>query len=90
MAAEAVEPRKRRKYTIEEREEILAAVADVGVVEAARRDGVPQTTVSNWLHRDAAKVAQARPKELIERRLSDGRHAPKTVGNGIGNQRAIT
>jgi putative transposase len=36
--------------------EILKAVDKVGVVEAARRHGVPQTTVSNWLHRDAAKV----------------------------------
>lgn len=61
MASEAAEPRKRRTYTIEEREEILAAVDKVGVVEAARRHAVPQTTVSNWLHRDAAKVARERP-----------------------------
>jgi len=59
MRAEADEPRKRRKYTAEERAEILKAVDEVGVVEAARRRGIPQTTVSNWLHRDAAKVAVA-------------------------------
>src|SRR5215216_3250599 len=56
MAPEADEPRKRRQYTTEKRGEILEAVAEVGVVEAARRHGVPQTTVSNWLHRDAVKV----------------------------------
>ncbi|MBC7974976.1 MAG: helix-turn-helix domain-containing protein [Myxococcales bacterium] len=34
--------------------EILKAVDEVGVVEAARRHDVPPSTVSNWLHRDAA------------------------------------
>src|SRR4051812_1353430 len=50
--------RKRRKYTAAKRMEILNAVEEAGVVEAARRHGVPQTTVSNWLHRDATKVVQ--------------------------------
>ena len=65
MAAKAAEPRKRRKrwkrrrYTAAKRREILKAVDEVGVAEAARRHGVPQTTVSNWLHRDATKVAEA-------------------------------
>ena len=52
--------RKRRKYTAAKRMEILQAVAEAGAVEAARRHGVPQTTVSNWLHRDATKVAKER------------------------------
>ncbi len=58
MAEEVDEPRKRRTYTIGERSEILKSAAQVGPVEAARRHGVPQTTVSNWLHRDATKVAK--------------------------------
>src|SRR5512144_3070228 len=58
MAAEADERRKRRRYTAAERMKILEAVDQVGVVEAARGHGVPQTTVSNWLHRDATKVAK--------------------------------
>jgi transposase-like protein len=58
MEAETDEPRKRRTYTTAKRVEIVEAVDDVGVVEAARRHGVPQTTVSNWLHRDAMKVAK--------------------------------
>ena len=32
--------------------------AAVGVREAARQHGLPQTTVSNWLHRDAKKQPQ--------------------------------
>jgi transposase-like protein len=52
MAAEADERPKRRRYTTAERMKILEAVEEVGVVEAARGHGVPQTTVSNWLHRD--------------------------------------
>jgi putative transposase len=58
MTAEAHEPRKRRKYTTAERLAILKTAAKVGPVEAARRHGVPQTTVSNWLHRDATKVTK--------------------------------
>ena len=57
MIMKADGPRKRRRYTIAKVEEILQAVEEEGVVEAARRHGVPQTTVSNWLHRDATKVA---------------------------------
>lgn len=52
MAA-ANEPRKRRQYTAEDRARVLAAVKEVGVVLAARRHDVPQTTVSTWLGRDA-------------------------------------
>jgi putative transposase len=68
MARDAAEPRKRRKYTTAKRVEILKAVDEVGVVEAARRHDVPQSTVSNWLHRDAAKVAKetAAPKAASE------------------------
>ena len=58
MTAEADEPRKRRKYTTAERLAILKTADKVGPVEAARHHGVPQTTVSNWLHRDATKVTR--------------------------------
>src|SRR3954471_8826057 len=58
MTAEAEEPRKRRKYTTAERLAILKTAGKVGPVEAARHHGVPQTTVSNWLHRDATNVAR--------------------------------
>lgn len=64
MTAEADEPRKRRKYTATERLAILKTAAKVGPVEAARHHGVPQTTVSNWLHRDATKVGA---QEVVER-----------------------
>ena len=58
MTVEADKRRKRRTYTTAERLEILKTAAKVGPVEAARHHGVPQTTVSNWLHRDAPKVGQ--------------------------------
>jgi hypothetical protein len=47
--------RKRRNYTAAERVTILKTADRVGPVEAARHHGVPQTTVSNWLHRDAMR-----------------------------------
>lgn len=64
MSARAKRPRKRRRYTRAERTEILKSADEIGPAAAARRHGVPQTTVSNWLHRDAAKVAKrtAAPK----------------------------
>jgi transposase len=80
MAVETAEPRKRWKYTIKEREEILAAVDAVGVVEAARRHGVPQTTVSNWLHRDAARVAKERPKKEAAKRMVEEQRDQEILG----------
>jgi hypothetical protein len=81
MAAETAEPRKRRKYTIEDRKEILAVVDAVGVVEAVRRHGVPQTTVSKRLHRDAAKVAKERPakQEVAKPVVGRGEEDASTV-----------
>jgi len=62
--------------------EILAAVDAVGVVEAARDHDVPQTTVSNWLHRDATKVAreQAAQKAAARGRSKLAKEAAERAG----------
>src|SRR6266567_4139274 len=73
MTAEADEPRKRRKYTTAERLTILKAAAKVGPVEAARRHGVPQTTVSNWLHRDATKVTREEEAQEVGERAAQSK-----------------
>jgi transposase InsO family protein len=71
MAAKASKPakqrrwRKRQRYTTAKRREILEAVNEAGVAEAARRFGVPQTTISNWLHRDAARVAKKQAAQPV-------------------------
>ena len=60
----------RRQYTTAERAKILASVEAVGVSKAALQHGVPQTTINNWLHRDAAKVAKpdtAPPSKRVAR-----------------------
>ena len=75
MAANSDERWKRRKYTAAKRMEILNAAAEAGVVEAARRHGVPQTTVSNWLHRDATKVVQ----EQAVQQAADGAGGSKVT-----------
>lgn len=73
MTAEADEPRKRRKYTTAERLAILKTAAKVGPVEAARHHGVPQTTVSNWLHRDATKVAREEEAQEVGERAAQSK-----------------
>src|SRR5437867_2315515 len=73
MTAEADEPRKRRKYTTVERQAILKTAAKVGPVEAARHHGVPQTTVSNWLHRDATKVAKEEEAQEVGERAAQSK-----------------
>jgi transposase-like protein len=39
---------KRRSYTKEERDAVLADVPGLGVNAAARKHGVPQTTLTRW------------------------------------------
>jgi putative transposase len=73
MTAEADEPRKRRKYTTAERLTILKTAAKVGPVEAARHHGVPQTTVSNWLHRDATKVTREEEAQEVGERVAQSK-----------------
>ena len=79
MTAEADEPRKRRKYTKAERLAILKTADKVGPVEAARHHGVPQTTVSNWLHRDATKVAREVGERADEAKPTRTRRAGTTA-----------
>src|ERR1041384_692808 len=78
MSARARRPGKRRRYTRAERTEILRSASKVGPVEAARRHEVPQTTVSNWLHRDAAKA------EEVAKKIA----AAKTTGRPEKSKRA--
>ena len=47
----AIEQKTRREYTKEERDAVLADVKKMGVCAAARKHGIPQTSVSNWLRR---------------------------------------
>ena len=77
MTAEADEPRKRRTYTTAERLAILKTADKVGPVEAARHHGVPQTTVSNWLHRDAANVAKAMEVQEVGGRAAESKPRQK-------------
>ena len=77
MTVEADEPRKRRTYTTAERLAILKTADKVGLVEAARHHGVPQTTVSNWLHRDAAKVAKAMGVQEVGGRADESKPRQK-------------
>jgi putative transposase len=51
--------RKRRRYTNAELEAVLADVPTLGVTAAARKHGVPQTSVSNWIHRPGVQVKAA-------------------------------
>lgn len=77
MTAEADELRKRRTYTTAERLAILKTVDKVGPVEAARHHGVPQTTVSNWLHRDATNVAKAMEAQEVGGRAAESKPRQK-------------
>jgi putative transposase len=82
--AGANEPRKRRQYTAEDRARVLAAVKEVGVVEAGRRHGVPQTTVSNWVSRDARVAADRAASIAPSRRSERGRAASAPSTKPIG------
>jgi len=53
---------KRREYGVEEREKILADAERLGVAEAARLHGMPQSSLSNWRNRDARGVDKLRRK----------------------------
>jgi putative transposase len=53
---------KRRGYGVEEREKILADAERLGVAEAARLHGMPQSSLSNWRNRDALGADKQRRK----------------------------
>ncbi len=55
--------RRRRRYSDEERETILADAEALGVAEAARKHGMAQMTVSNWRNRPMAVKRRTAPEE---------------------------
>ena len=52
---------KRRRYSADERNEILGSVEQLGVAKASRKHNVPQTTISNWRHRDVKSSPAGEP-----------------------------
>jgi putative transposase len=58
---------KRRSYTKEEREAVVADVPALGVTEAARKHGVPQTNVTHWA-RVAGVGREGKPSPTATRR----------------------
>ncbi len=52
--------RKRRSYSKKERAAVLADVPELGLCEAARRHGIPDSTVGNWVVRQRA--SEKKPK----------------------------
>ena len=63
MKDKATGKRGRRRYSEEERETILGDAEALGVAAAARKHGVPQTTVSNWRNRPMAAKRRTAPEE---------------------------
>jgi transposase-like protein len=62
---------------------ILKTSAKVGPVEAARHHDVPQTTVSNWLHRDAKKVAQEVEAQEVGARADESKRTRRAATSAI-------
>lgn len=62
-------PRKGRQYRAEDRAKVVAAVDELGVSEAARRHGVPQTTVSAWRRRYAQATSAKTNSEVAGREV---------------------
>ena len=56
---------RRRRYTDEQREAILKDAESLGVVEAARKHRMPQTTVSHWRNRPMAAKRRTAPEEPV-------------------------
>lgn len=71
--AEASEPRKRRKYTAQERRKTVALAEQVGAAEASRRTGIPQTTVSSWTSRGGS---------------ASRKHVDEAVQQGVAHEEA--
>lgn len=71
-------PAPRRRYTTEQRAAILADVSELGVVGAARKHGLPITTVSNWKSRKPNGAAKQQ-RELGEATCVDEGASPSVA-----------
>jgi transposase InsO family protein len=58
--------RTRRRYTDVEKRDAIALAHQKGVVAAAREVGLPQTTLSNWLHPRATQASKGPPPPVAE------------------------
>jgi transposase InsO family protein len=79
--------RTRHRYSVAEREEILADAESLGVMAAVRKHGVPQTTVSTWRRRygvgselperrdDLATEPEVPPKARVAKRYTASQKA---------------
>jgi len=80
-----METSSRRSYTKEQREAAVADVPTLGVIEAAKKHGAPQSCVSRWakdagVQREAAPSASARrPKATTHRPKEQPKPEPKSA-----------
>jgi transposase InsO family protein len=80
MSSTGDKARTRRRYTARERSTILDDVEELGVVEASRRHGVPQTTVSGWCQRDPSRRTAAKDARATRtRKTTRARTQPKST-----------
>lgn len=80
--------RRRRRYSDEERETILADAKALGVAEAARKHGMPQTTVSNWRNRPMAAKRQTAAEEPMPAPSSPKPLCPRVAKRYTPSQKA--
>jgi putative transposase len=79
--------KKRRSYTKAQRDAVLADARKVGVCAAARKHGIPQTSVSNWLTRPAPKAGPTSSKEPPPAVTTTQREEPATTTVRTGASR---
>lgn len=78
--------RKRRQYSAAQREEILADAESLGVMEAARKHGVPQTTISTWRRRYGKQPERPSAKPAPQSSESSPRVAESTPKSPVAKR----
>jgi transposase-like protein len=75
--------RRRRRYTPEQRQQILRDADELGVGEAARRHQVPESTVFNWRHR--MRPIETASNDAAETRQPTAPTVGKESVGGVGS-----
>lgn len=77
------EPVKRRRYSAEERAAALADVKVLGVSGAARKHGMPVTSLGNWIYRAGAASADRSPAGASAATAEGGAEAKPVSGASV-------
>jgi putative transposase len=89
MQKQATPPPRRRKYTQQQRDQALADAETLGTCAAARKHGMPESTVSRWRGEQRSSSPASKPAPTKKPTATQTSAPPSSTANNSAKKRKV-